>query len=416
MSSLLRRLTDQFVRLIAVSAVTLTWGADWPDWRGPRRDGHTSETLPMTLPASPKPIWHRAVGHGYAGVVVSADRVIFADDIGGRETVHALRLTDGEPLWSTPVAAVWNDEFEPGPRCTPVVANGRVFFQSNQGEFVALDVTTGKRLWGFSFTDYGMVWLPNRQSPVGAATRRGNTGSPAVRGERVVVQVGSTNNASLCAFHTGDGRLLWRSQNDLASYSSPIIATLAGVEQVVTATCDGLLAVALADGRLLWRVPFKTGANRNVLTPIVEGDTITFASHTTGLRRVRVTADGSGQKVSEEWLNPQIRINLSTPVLVADHFYGMGPAKNYVCVDRVTGEVAWSEAGFDAVTSTLTDGKQLLMLRDDGEARLLSADPQKYRELGRFQACGRTFSHPAWADGRLYVRDSREISVFALKP
>lgn len=401
--------------VLALQVVIPVLSADWPDWRGPGRDGHTAEALPSTLTSAPQPRWRRSVGHGYAGVVVQGDRLYLADEVDGKETLHALRLSDGHPLWSFPVAPVWNDEFENGPRCTPVVADGRVFFQSNQGEFVALDAGTGRRLWGFHFRDYGTFWVPSPNSGTGAANRRGNTGSPIVRGDRVVVQVGSTNNASLCAFQVGDGRLLWRSQDDLTGFSSPVVGTLGGVPQVVTTTCEGLLGVALDDGRKLWRVPFRTGANRNVLTPVLDGDTVTYASHTTGLRRVSIQPQGTAQEARQVWLNPQLRINLSTPVLVGDAFYGMGPARNYVCVDRATGQARWAEPGFEAAAATITDGRRLLVLLDSGEVRLLSATPEKYEELGRFQACGKTMSHPAYADGRLYVRDSREVQVYDLR-
>lgn len=354
MNHSLRRRWSQALCLLAVGAGNYAFAADWPEWRGPQRDGHTTESLPAALPANPRANWKKSVGHGYAAVVVRGDRLFFADDADGKETLHALLLKDGQKLWSTAVAPVWNDEFENGPRCTPVVADGRVFFQSNQGEFVAVEAATGRRIWGFNFKDYGTFWVSSPNSGVGAANRRGNVGSPVVRGNRVVVQVGSTNNASLCAFDVTDGRLLWRSQNDLTSFSTPVVATLAGTEQVITATVDGLLGVALTDGRKLWRVPFKTGANRNVLTPVIDGDTVTFSSHTTGMRRVRVTASGSSQRVNEEWFNQNIRVNLSTPVLVGDHLFGLGPSKNYICFDRARGEIRWSEEGFGAVASTIT--------------------------------------------------------------
>jgi len=399
-----------------LAAVACAAVADWPDWRGPRRDGHSAEPLPASLPASPVVRWRKAVGHGYAGVVVGRDRLITAEETAGQETLHARRLADGEILWSTPVTKVWSDEFEAGPRCTPVLADGRVFFQSNQGEFVALDAASGRRLWGFNFAEYGMFWVPSPSSPVGAANRRGNTGSPLVVGDRVIVQVGSTNHASLCAFSVADGRLSWRSQDDLAGFTSPVVGTLGGVHQVVTATCEGLLGVAVADGRLLWRVPFKTGANRNVLTPILDGDTVTFASHSTGMRRLKIQADGAVQRADDEWFNRQLKINLATPVLVGSHYFGLGPTKDYLCVDRRDGAVKWTEKGFDAVAATVTDGTRLLILLDTGEVRLLSATADKYTEIDRFQACGKTFSHPAWSGGTLYVRDSREVVAYALSP
>lgn len=403
------------LRILALQAAATAFTADWPDWRGPNRDGYTTETFPTTLPANPPVRWKKSVGHGYAGVVVGGDQLIYADESAGHETIHAVQLKDGHEVWTTPVAPVWNDEFENGPRCTPVLTGGRVFFQSNQGEFVALDATNGRRLWGFNFKSYGAFWVPSPNSGVGAANRRGHAGSPLVVGDRVVVQVGSTNNAGLCAFQVADGKLLWRSQNDLTCFSSPVYAQLAGRGQVVAATCEGLLGVALDDGHPLWRIPFRTGANRNVLTPLIDGDTVTFASHTTGLRRVRVTGTGPTQQAQDQWFNPQLRINLSTPVRVGDHYYGMGPAKNYVCIDRATGTVQWAESGFEGAAATITDGQRLLVLLDSGEVRLLTATPEKYTELGRFQASGKTMSHPAWSDGRLYVRDSREIQVYELK-
>ena len=382
---------------------------DWPGWRGANRDGHTSEVLPDHLTTPPPVRWRKSVGHGYAGVVVAGDRLVFADESAGHETVRVLRTTTGEEVWAYPVAPVWNDEFEHGPRCTPVVAGGRVFFQSNQGEFICLDLATGKRAWGFNFSDYGAFWVSSANSPIGAANRRGHCASAVVEGDQVVVSVGSTNGASLCAFAAGDGRLLWKTQNDLTAYSSPVVGTLAGERQVVTATCEGLIGVASGDGHLRWRVPFRTGANRNVLTPILDGDTVSFGSFTTGFRRVRVSASSQGQVAVDEWLNPQLKINLSTPVRVDGFYYGLGPTKNFVCFDRKDGAVKWDEKGFGEVASVITDGRGLLVLLDSGEIRLLEVTSEKYIELGRFQACGKTFSQPAWAERCLYVRDAREI-------
>ena len=400
--------------LLASLAVALTARADWPQWRGPARDGISPEPLPAALPEAPKQVWKLSVAHGYAAPAVAAGKLVYLDDEGGRETAHCIDAATGKEHWKNSFAETYTDEFEPGPRCTALIEEDRVYVQSCKGEFQCLNFADGKTRWRFHFSDYGTFWVPEKCSPVGSANRRGNAGAPVIDGSKIIVQVGSTNGASLCAFDKLTGKLLWKSQNDLTSYTSPVIGVLAGRREVVTATCDGLLALDVADGRLLWRVPFKTGANRNVLTPILDGDTVTFASYTTGLRRVKVSASDSGQKADDQWFNRQLKINLATPVQAGGHLYGLGASRDYVCVEAATGKLKWSQGGFDAVASSLSDGHRVLVANDAGEVILLDANPEKYTELGRFQACGKTFSHPAYCGGVLYIRDSRELTAWQL--
>ena len=402
-------------RVFVLLALTTGLCADWPQWRGPSRDGRTVEPLPKTLPASPKQLWKLSVAHGYSGPVVAGAKLVYLDDAGGKETVHCVEAVTGRELWTNAFAETYTDEFEPGPRCTPLVDGDRVYVQSCKGEFQCLGLAGGAMRWRFHFSDYGTFWVPEKGSPVGSANRRGNAGAPAIDGGNIIVQVGSTNGASLCAFDKLTGKLVWKSQNDLTCYTSPVMGTLAGKRQVVTATCEGLLALDASNGGLLWRVPFRTGANRNALTPILDGDTVTFASYTTGLRKVRISPADMGQSTADEWYNKQIKINLATPVLVAGHLYGLGANRDYICVDAATGQLDWSQSGFDAVASTISDGQRVLVANDAGEVILLEANPTKYSELGRFQACGKTFSHPAYTGGVLYIRDSRELTAWQLQ-
>lgn len=390
--------------------------ADWPGWRGVRRDGHSTDALPSTLDSSPKPLWKKAVGHGYSGPVIVGSKLIFLDDSSGQETARCMDAATGKEIWTKQIGESFKDEFEPGPRCTPLVDGNSIFVQSCYGEFTCLALTDGAKRWGFNFRDYGMFWVKEKGASTGAANRRGNSGAPVVDGDRIIVQVGSPEGACLVAFDKATGKQLWKSQNDLTTYTSLVSGTLGGRHQAITATCEGLLGVDVRDGSQLWRLNFKTGANRNVLTPVLDGDTVTFASHTTGLRRLRIEPDGDGVKAVETWFNRDLKINLATPVLVAGHFYGHGPDKNFICVEAATGAVKWSETGFDQYASTIASGGRLLILSDAGEAILTAANPAKFEELGRFQACGKTFSHPAFANGVLYTRDSRELAAWPLAP
>ncbi len=404
------------ILLLALAAPAGSAMAQWNGWRGPARDGISAQPLPSSLPAHLIPEWKIPVGHGYAGPVVVAGVLVYVDDTGGREMAHALNPKDGTELWRTPYAAAWSDEFEPGPRCTPLIDDDRVYVQSAQGELACLSLKDGRKLWGMSFADLGMTWNPDRHSHVGAAIRRGHTGSPVIDGDRLLVQVGSTNNATVVAADKRTGRILWRALSEHSSYSSPVVGTAAGRRQVITATCEGLVGLDVADGALLWRIPFKTHANRNVLTPILSGDRVFFASHSTGMRCIALAPAHGGVTATETWFNPSLRINLPTPVLVGRHLYGVGASKDFVCIDSSNGSVAWSEKGYGDVAHVVADSARLLVLCDTGEVRLLEADPTRHRESGRFQACGKTYSHPAWADGVLFVRDPATLSAWRLAP
>lgn len=400
--------------LLAHVFVASCVGADWPGWRGTHRDGHTSESLPSGLPANASSSWRLSIGHGYAGPVVSGDTLVYLDEQQGSETAHAVDRKNGVERWKTGFAKAWSDEFEPGPRCTPLIDGDRVYVQSAQGVFACLSLTDGHRLWGLDFKDLGMVWVNERQSGVGASVRRGHTGSPVVDGDRIFVQTSATGGKSIVALDKKTGKLLWQALDDHTSYSSPVMATLAGRRQFVAATANGLVGLDSASGSTLWRTPFQTGANRNVLTPIVVGDDVFFASHTTGLRCQRIAVEGSVQKSTERWFNRQLRINMPTPVVAGAHLFGVGASRDFICVDLETGTLRWSERGFGDVANVITDGNRLLVQLDSGEVRLIEAKSEGYRESGRFQACGKTYSHPAWSEGVLFVRDPQSLAAWPL--
>ena len=198
-----------------------------------------------------------------------------------------------------------------------------------------------------------------------------------------------------------------------------MVGTLAGAEQIVAFTADALLALTPDKGNLLWRVPFKTDAKRHAGSPVIFGDTVTVNSQTIGLVCERITRDSAGFTATQAWANKPLKINLATPVEVGGYFYSEGVQGDYLCIDGKTGKVNWSQPGFGKAdkkdyASTIVVKQNLLILSYSGQLVLAAADPTKYRELGRLQICGTTWSHPAYSHGRLYVRDSRELLALQL--
>jgi outer membrane protein assembly factor BamB len=192
-----------------------------------------------------------------------------------------------------------------------------------------------------------------------------------------------------------------------------MVATIAGVRQVLAFTAEALVGAEADTGRILWRVPLKTNAKRHAASPVVIGDRVLVNSHTIGLICFEIRRGADGFAATRAWTNPDLKINLATPVVVGDYLYCQGAAKDYVCVDARNGEVRWKQPGFGSgkkdYASTIVAGGKLVILTEDGQLLLLAANPEKYTELGRLQECGSTWSFPALVGGKLFVRDGRSL-------
>jgi len=403
------------ILLCAGAGLAEATASDWPQWRGPTRTGHASADAPVpaALPKESKPLWKISVGPGFSSPVVAGDKLVYLDEQGGQEVAHVLEAGTGQELWRLAYAEALRDELGAGPRSTPIVDGDRLYAQSCKGEFRCLALADGKIIWQTSFEkDFGVRFLGGGGEG-GTATRRGNNGSGVIDGDHIILPVGSTQGASLVCFDKRTGRVIWKSQNDEAAYSSLMMATLAGAPQVVALTAEALMGVGQLDGKLLWRVPLKTFAKRHAATPVILGDTVTVNSTTVGLVCTRISRKGDEIKASPAWVNKAMKINLSTPVAVGHYLYCQGPNRDYVCVDALTGELKWSQPGFGQGrkdnSSTIAIGSRLLVLAEDGQLVLIAADPEKYRELARLQVCGNTWCFPAYAAGRIFVRDSQHL-------
>jgi outer membrane protein assembly factor BamB len=394
--------------------------SDWPQWRGPSRSGHAplNAPLPPTLPKELKPVWKITVGAGHSSPIVAGNKLVYLDVNSTREIAHVLDAATGKELWQVDYADRFEDEWGAGPRATPILDGDRLYAQSCNGELRCLSLADGKTIWQSNWEkDFGVKFLGSKANE-GTATRRGNSGSGVIDGDRFVAPVGGTQGASLVCFDKMTGKVLWKSGDDEAAYSSFMIGTLAGVKQVVAFTAEALLGADLETGKILWRVPLKTNAKRHAASPVIFGNRVAVNSHTFGIACFDIAKDSGGFKATEAWANKDLKINLATPVLVDGHLYCQGAAKDYVCADAKTGQTKWTQTGFGLgrkdYASTIAIGKNLLVLTEDGTLLLLAANPDKYTELARVQVCGNTWAFPAYAKGKLYVRDGRSLQCFDL--
>ncbi len=408
-----------------LSAGAALEAGDWPQWRGPNRDGVAVDpNHPITkLAQEPKVLWKIDAGPGMASPIIAGNVVVYLDGKNGQEMVNCVDLASGKPLWSAPIAPmVIFSNYAEGPRCTPLVDGDRLYVQSSSGEFKALALATGKKLWETSFgTIYGATFLGNESGSAEAnetaSRRHGNNGSAVVDGNLIFVPVGSTKGATLVAFDKMTGKEIWKAGNDNTAYSSVMVGTLAGRRQAVHFTADALMGVDVKDGKILWREPLKTGAKRHVCTPVISGDTVIVAStehrddqvsHQAGGRQLQGRSRLDGRLAQDRSSAPRrwSGKNLYTQ--------GGGGRTDLVCVDFATGNELWHQPGLADYASITAVNDKLLVLNSTGELTLVSARPDKYEELGRLQICGKTWSSPAYSNGRIIVKDDAHVTAIAL--
>ena len=396
-----------FATVLSLSA------ADWPQWRGPNRDGHApaNSKLISKLPEQPKVVWKVKVEAGLASPIVAGDKVIHFDAANKKETLHALDRETGKKLWSTPIDETFHDNQGPdGPRCTPLVDGERVYAVSCRGRLVCLNISDGKEVWSKSYTeDFGAIFIGEKGNVPGAG-RHGNNGSPLIVGDRLYAAAGGTNGAGVICLDKRDGKLIWKSQDDQAAYAPPVIAKLGGVEQLVCFMVEGVIGLDPAKGDLFWRVPIKTAYGRHVTAPVWHEDVVVVSSHQAGLIGTKVT----GKKGEQAWVSKENAINTASPVSVGGYLYGIGPRKNLICVEIATGKQMWSKDGYiqssadKAYGGFMVVGENILCLTDTGSLVMFAASPQEFKEIGQAQVCGVNWCNPAYADGRLYLRDGNK--------
>ena len=403
---------------IALALSQPSSGTDWPRWRGPEATGHVPKgaDVPKALPEHPKTAWHVPIGAGLGSPVVSGGKVFYLDNQEDKEVLHAVDRSTGTPLWSRPFDEVFRDsQSDPGPRSTPLVDDGRVYAMSCRGEFQCLDAGTGGVIWHVNFvTDLGAVFEGETGAASGAS-RHGYTGSPYVDGDRLFVDVGGRTGASVVCFDKMNGDVVWRSQSDIAGQGGIILSTLVGVRQAVSFTATDAIGLSVDDGKLLWRVPVTTRYGRHCITPMVVDDRVIVSSYQDGLIGIKVARDGDTLSADRAWTARPLAINFASAVVVKDHLYGLAQARRLICVDVRTGQSAWTEEW----TSTKMFGEgfaafvamkdKILVLAEDGTIFLMDADPTQLRMSGMVKVCGRNWCNPAYAGGKLFLRDEKEL-------
>ncbi|HEU4595153.1 MAG TPA: PQQ-binding-like beta-propeller repeat protein [Pyrinomonadaceae bacterium] len=384
--------------------------ADWPQWRGPNRDGVSKETgLLKQWPKDGPPLVRKltGAGRGYSSLAF-ADGLIYTMGLRGeREYVIAFDLASGKEAWATAHGAAFKNDRGDGPRGTPTVEGGRVYSLGGNGDLSALDARTGKLIWGMNvlqkFGGSNITW--------------GISESPLILGEKILVNAGGPG-ASVVALNKKDGSLIWKSQSDRSGYSSAMPVEVGGKTQVVFFTHTRVVGLDLADGKLLWEYPRAANNVANAATPVVRGNRVWVSSdYGNGGGLVELKPGERGAVAAREvYFTKDMRNHHSSSILIGEHLYGFsGGILTAMHFD--TGEIAWRDRSVGKGSLVFADG-HLYCLSENGVVGLVEATPEAYREKGRFsipQDSLPTWTHPVVAGGHLYLRDQDVIYDFDVR-
>ncbi len=388
--------------------------ADWPQWLGPERDGSSTETVAPWKGAL-KTVWKEPVGEGHSSPVIAGGKVylFFKVKDKNEEQLEAFDAATGKRLWQKSYdRGNFKSLFGNGPRATPTVTGGKVYTFGITGILTCFDADKGDQLWQVdTLKQYGAKNL-----------FFGASCSPLVEEDRALLNVGG-KGASIVAFDKNSGKELWKVLDDKASYSSPIAIGKGTERQAVFLTAEGLVAVSPKDGKVFWQSAFKDALSESSTTPVFTGGMVIGSSITLGTLGLK----WDGDKVTRQWVNDELTCYFSTPIGVGGtHLYLVTgtkpPALNIQaklhCLELRTGRTMWTrkdKVGNYHASLLRTGDNKLLLLEEGGDLVLVDPDPKEYRELARAKICGHTWAHPALSNGRLYVRDDKELVCVELK-
>ena len=375
-----------------VALASFVQAADWPVWRGPTRDGISSEKLAST---TVKKLWDAQVGIGFSSFTVADGRVYTTGHADGKDTVFCLDAVSGKPVWKHAYAADLGDKYyEGGTSATPTIEDGKAYHLSRWGDLICFDAATGK-----------VLWQKNIQKETGADVPDwGFAGSPLVSGNLLIVNVGKGGTA----VDKSTGKTVWTSDTAKSGYSTPYPITVNGKPQVVLSSSRTYKGVDPSNGSVLWEHTWSTSYGVNAADPILVGTKLFISS---GYNKGCALLDLASAEPTEVWRSRVMRNQFNSCVLIDGHLYGSdgdeSKTASLKCIDFATGTEKWNDAktGFCSLTAT-ADG-QLIIMTAKGELIIAKANPAKFEPISRAQVLkGRCWSAPVLANGRLYVRNA----------
>jgi outer membrane protein assembly factor BamB len=396
--------------IVTVTLAAQQGPADWPQWRGPNRDGAiASFAEPKSWPEKLTRKWKVEVGLGYASPVLVGGRVYLFSRQGDNEILQALNADTGAKIWDSSYPATFTvspaaARHEKGPKSTPTFAAGKLFTLGMTGIVTASDAATGKRLWQTP---------PSQPGPLYHTSM-----SPLVDRGLAIVHVGSHNKGALTAYDVNTGAVKWHWDGDGPGYGSPIVAEFDGVRQIVTVTQDNLVGVSAATGALLWKRSFQTNYTQNCITPLLYGQTVIISGLDKGVTAFKLVKTNGQWSPVDVWENSQVSMYMTNGVIVRDTLVALSHKNSgqFFALDARTGKTVWTSAPRQATNAAIVRaGDLLFVLKDDAELLVTRSGPKGF-EISRTYtvADSATWAEPVVSGNRVFVKDVATLALWTL--
>jgi len=382
---------------------------DWPQWRGAGRDGKVQGfTAPEQWPTELTQKWSVAAGAGDATPALVGERLYVFTRQDDSEVTLCLDAKTGNEVWRNSYAAqavTGAAGRHPGPRSSPVVADGKVVTLGVGGVLSCLDAATGTVVW--------------RNEEYSGSVPRFFTGmSPIIVDGMTVAHLGGPDKGAVVAFDLATGEQKWTWSGDAPAYASPVTMTVQGTKQIVVQTATELAGIGVDDGALLWRVPaVPERRTYNSATPIVLGRTVIYTGQGTGTRAVEVRKEGDGFAVKELWTNADLGTGFSTPVVKDGLLFGLSNQGNLFCLNAQTGKTLWTDptARRQNFGALLDAGSVIFALPNDSVLIAFKPSDKGYEEVARIKIADRpTYAHPVIVGNRIYVKDQTALAMLTI--
>jgi outer membrane protein assembly factor BamB len=401
---------------------------DWPDWRGPRRDGTWTETgvIEKFPTEGIKVKWRTSIDAGYNGPTVSEGRVFVMDRKElptETESVKCFNAETGSAIWSF----VYDCKYEgigypAGPRASVIIEDSRAYSFGSMGNLHCFDKTSGKVLWKKDLKEIYKINMPIW----------GLAAAPVIIDDKIIIQTGGTNNSCIVALNKINGDECWTNLKDAASYSAPIIISQAGKKVVVVCTGENLSGLDPNTGNVYWQVPFFSKMSLIIASPVLYKDYIFVSCFYNGSLLVKI--DSMNLSASKVWqrsgenenVTDALHCCISTPLLKNDLIYGIDSYGQLRCLDLLTGNRIWED--LTAVKKDrwanihfVQNGNKTWMFNEHGELIISELSANGFHEISRAKlieptngqlsrnGVGVTWTHPAFANKHVFVRNDKEL-------
>lgn len=396
--------------MLALAGVSDGFSQDWPQWRGPDRDGKVAGFIVPDWPAELSMQWTESIGFGDATPALVGDRLYAFTRQDSNEVILCLNAGNGKEIWRDeyPAQEVTGPAARhPGPRSSPAVADGKVVTIGVGGVLSCLDAASGNKLW--------------RKDPFPKETPMFFTSmSPIIVDGLCIAHLGGRDNGAIIAYKLDTGEEKWRWPEEGPDYGSPVLITVAGTKQIVTLTEKSIVGIAVADGKLLWKLPFPQQRRAyNSSTPIISGQVVIYSGAMRGTKAVKIEKQENGFTARELWNNPDVAVQFNTPVLKDDLIFGSTNQGKFFCLDAENGATQWVDtinhdrSGFAA---TLDAGPVIISLPSNSHLFVYKPAGKEYAELDKIKVADTpTYAHPVISGNRIYIKDEKNITLWTIK-